>query len=92
MTLVRNILGAKKCLFAAGPGAYMAAYVCATGGKLLHVLNDEEQKGAPLDITALCLTNIDDTTGTHSYDGNVRSRTKRSERDALLVSSRDSSP
>jgi hypothetical protein len=46
--LVKMCMMTGKCLFAAGLGASLLAYVCATGGELLRVLNNNG-KGSLLD-------------------------------------------
>lgn len=51
--LLRTAIGANKCIFAAGPGAYMVAYVCATGGRPLRVLNGGGDGGSLLDLGAV---------------------------------------
>lgn len=51
--LLRTVIGAKKCLFAAGPGAHVVAYVCATGGKKLRVLNGGGYGGSLLELSAI---------------------------------------
>ena len=53
VVLLRTVIGAKKCLFAAGPGAHVVAYVCATGGKTLKVLNGGGDGGSLLELSAL---------------------------------------
>lgn len=53
MVFLRTVIGAKKCLFAAGPGAHIVAYVCATGGKTLRVLNGGGDGGSLLELSAL---------------------------------------
>lgn len=63
--LVRTVLAAKKCLFAAGPGAYMVAYACATGGRALRVLNGGGQGGSLLDLTALRPEDLGGTCGVY---------------------------
>lgn len=51
--LLRTIIGAKKSLFAAGPGAHIVAFVCATGGKNLRVLNGGGYGGSLLELSTL---------------------------------------
>lgn len=51
--LIRTAIAAKKCLFVAGPGAYMVAYVCTTGGRPLKVLNGGGDGGSLLDLAAV---------------------------------------
>lgn len=53
VVLLRTIIGARKCLYAAGPGAHMVAYVCATGGKNLKVLNGGGYGGSLLELSTL---------------------------------------
>lgn len=53
LVFLRTVLGAKKCLFAAGPGAHVVAYVCATGGKALRVLNGGGDGGSLLELSSL---------------------------------------
>ncbi len=53
VVFLRTVIGAKKCLFAAGPGAHIVAYVCATGGKTLRVLNGGGDGGSLLELSAL---------------------------------------
>lgn len=69
---MRTILGAKKCLFAAGPGAYMVAYVRATSGKPLRVLNGGGQGGSLLDIAALRPADLGGTNDVTCWSGRVR--------------------
>ena len=51
--LLRTVIGAQKCLFAAGPGAHIVTYVCATGGKNLRVLNGGGHGGCLLELSTL---------------------------------------
>lgn len=50
---LRTVIEAKKCLFAAGPGAHIVSYVCATGGKPLRVLNGGGNGGSLLELSSL---------------------------------------
>ena len=52
MIFIRTIIGANKSLFAAGPGAHIVAYICATGGKTLRVLNGGEDGGSLHDLSS----------------------------------------
>ncbi|CAM9212938.1 unnamed protein product, partial [Discosporangium mesarthrocarpum] len=53
--VVRTALCADKCLFAAGAGASVVAYVCATGGRRLKVLNGNGEGGALHDFPLMNL-------------------------------------
>ncbi|CAM9333898.1 unnamed protein product, partial [Hapterophycus canaliculatus] len=53
VVFLRTVIGARKCLFASGPGAHVVAYICATGGKALRVLNGGGDGGSLLDLSSL---------------------------------------
>lgn len=52
LIFLRAVLRADKCLIAAGPGAFIVAYVLATGGKPLKVLNGSGEGGSLLELSS----------------------------------------
>lgn len=69
--LLRTAIGANKCLFAAGPGAYMVSYVCATGGRPLRVLNGGGDGGSLLDLGAVRPEDLGGSNNTGLLGGKV---------------------